>query len=286
MKREKSKGRVREEATQGHVAQDCSFKSQQLAFLSAQSKTPSRVPGRTRVDKIISTAISLLNEHTPQDVSIAMIATRAGMTRTSIYAHFKNVSEIFDQISIRFVEQTGQYVEQYVRGRNPKTLTDLVMFTIDGIYTHFNRPSIEEGLINLAAVVPFDARKAVKDFGKISALMYHSLWKVEWPMEPLSERDPFFILVLLQDTLFSTSIQYHGRITEEFTELTKQVALDFITGVESRMNLQKAQKPDANIEARIRAATSLLATASDPRLLVIATEQLEALARVVDQKLR
>ena len=86
--------------------------------------------------------------------------------------------------------------------------------------------------------------------------------------------------------MFSTSIQYHGRITEEFTELTKQVALDFITGVERRMNLQKAQEPDASIEARMRAATSLLATASDPRLLVIATEQLEALARVVNQKLR
>ena len=197
MKQKKSKDKAHEEATQGNVAQDGSFKSQQLAFLSAQSKTPTRVPGRARVDKIINTAISLLNEHTPQDVSIAMIASRAGIKRTSIYAHFKSVSEIIDQISIRFVEQTGQYVEQYVRERNPKTLTDLVTFTIDGIYLHFNRPSIEEGSINLAAVVPFDARKAVKDFGKISALMYHSIWKVEWPMEPLSERDPFFILVLL-----------------------------------------------------------------------------------------
>ncbi|RJG03196.1 TetR family transcriptional regulator [Noviherbaspirillum sedimenti] len=260
-----------------------SFKSKQSAMLSDQAKMPPRAPGRTRVEKIIGTTIELMGERNPDDISIAMIAARAGMTRTSVYAHFKNMSEIFEQISIRFVEKTGLFLEKYVRDRNPRTLSELLTITIDGVCEFFNQSHSGEPL-DLAAHVPFDARKAVKDYDKVSALMYRSFGLADWPIQPLSEDDPFCILVLLQEALFSTSMQRHGIITKEYAELTKNVALDFMAGVNKRFQNLNDPKEIGDLNARIATAVSQLTTSSDLQLLKVTAEQLEALSRLADKK--
>jgi len=258
-----------------------SFQTRQAAMLAKRTKTPARALGRARVESIIGTAIELMREHNPGDITISMIAAKAGMTRTLVYAHFKNMDDILEQISIRFLEQTGLYVEEYIRKRNPKTLPELLTLTIDATYKRFSRPRTA----NLAAVashVPYDARVVVKDFEQAAALLYHSFWKPDWPVEPLSEHDPFCILVRLQEAIFSASIRKHDCITKDYAELAKHVALDFMAGVERRFLMQQIHAGTAHINTRLSAAVNKLSTASDPRLLTIAVEQLESLATIID----
>ena len=254
-----------------------SFKTKQTAMLGKSGGKPSRPLGRARIEKIIEATIELLREHNPKDITITLVASQANIKRTSIYPHFKNVAEILEHISKCFVEQSGLYIEQYVRDHKPQTLSELLTVAIDGVYHHFNQ-SAEESLTSFAYHIPFEALAAVKDRDKISAMLYRSFWTPDWPVEPLSPKDPFCILQRLQEAVFTASIQAHGRITEGFSDLTKAVALDFMAGVERRFRLKQLQGSEADINTRLAAAIGRLSTASDPTFFNIAVLQIEILA--------
>ena len=258
--------------------QAVTFATLQAELLAAQSKVGQRAPGRVRVDRIIETGIKLLKDHGRADITIAMIASAGGMTRTSVYAHFTSVDEIFEQISIRFIQQTGIFVERYVREKNPRSLEEVVVLTIDAIQEYFNRPDPQTPGA-LAAHVPFEARLLVNDFDRISALTYHSLWSVDWPIEPLSEDDPFRLLIVLQSALFETSIQRHGIITDAFVCDAKCMALDFIRRAERRFG-KAASSSEPNAVDRITEAASKLLMSGDVRFLDVAAGHLEDLAKL------
>lgn len=278
-------GRGRPRKTRTRATDDIqgvSFHELQAELLAPQAKIAQRAPGRARVDRIIETAIELLAEHSRADISIAMIASEAGMTRTSVYAHFNNIGEVFEQIAVRFIQQVGVFVERYVRERNPTSLSDVVTLTIDAIQHHFNRPD-PDAPGALAAHVPFDARHLIKEFDRVSALTYHSLWKTNWPIEPLSDDDPFRMLVTLQSAIFDLSIQRHGKITDELAQEAKLVALDYIQRTDRRFNGPSADSGLIGTE-QVAAVLSQLAQARNPRLLTVAVAQLEALASLAKDR--
>ena len=237
--------------------------------------------GRARVDKIVFATIELLREHGPQDITIAMIATRANIIRSSIYAHFKNVNEVFEEISGRFVEQSSRRSIEYVLSRNPKTLSEVITLVVDSICSQFNRSGHEDSIEN-DIYVPIDVVNVIKDLDKQSAQMYRSLVVVNWPIEPLSEFDPFRILTILQLSLFSTSMQRHGYITPEFAEQAKRVALDFIEGTERRFRDARAAGDAPLVESRVSRAIAALTSSTDPRLVEIGVRQLETLATLAE----
>lgn len=256
------------------------FSTMQAKILASQTKSGTRAPGRARVEKIIKATIELLRVHQPEDITMAMLARQADITRTSIYAHFDSIEAIFEQISVRFTQETGVFVEAFVRQRDPKNLTDILTITIDGICAYFNNPDLVAS-DGFARHVPFDTYIVVKDFDKVSALLYHTLWDCNWPIEPLSEFDPFRLLVLLQSAFFSTSIKRYGYITESFAQQTKQMACDFILGADARFKATTRHEADTRRNDRLKVAVDAIASAKDPRLIEIATQQLETLARVM-----
>lgn len=135
------------------------------------------------------------------------------ITRTPIYWHFNSVDEIYRQIAIRFVQQTGVDVERYVRRRKPTSLEELVTLMIKAIQNYFNQPNpAKPGA--LARHIPFESRHLVQDFDKVAALPYHTLWHAGWAVEPLSEEYPFRTLVITQSAIFKASIQRNGKITD------------------------------------------------------------------------
>ncbi len=249
----------------------------QNELLSEREKLGQRAPGRARVDRIIEATIELLKEHAPTDISIAMIADHGGITRTSIYSHFASVDEILGQIAIRFVQQTGVDVESYVRRRKPASLEQLVTLMIKGIQNYFNQPNpAKPGA--LARHIPFESHHLVKDFDKVAALPYHTLWHTGWAVEPLSEEDPFRTLVIIQSAIFEASTQRHGKITDFAVKQATEAALDFIARAEARYgSASEAPKP----ESRILAAARTLAAHKDPTLIEMATAQIELLASTV-----
>lgn len=209
------------------------FPEMQAKLMAPQAKLGVRAPGRARVEKIIGATIDLLREHHPSDINMAMLARHAEISRTSIYAHFASIEDIFEQISLRFTGQTGLFVESYVRGKRPANLKEVLIFTIDAICAFFNSKG-GDGDNGDIRHIPFDMHVVIEDFDKVAALTYHTLWKVDWPVEPLSEFDPFRILVMLQSTLFSASINRYGHITPEFSDQAKRVACDYILGMDAR----------------------------------------------------
>ena len=254
-----------------------SLRVRQNELLSEREKLGQRAPGRARVDRIIEATIELLKEHKPADISIAMIADHGEITRTSIYSHFNSVDEILGQIAIRFVQQTGVEVESYVRKRKPASLEQLVTLMIKGIQTYFNQPNpAKPGA--LARHIPFESRHLVEDFDKVAALPYHTLWHTGWPVEPLSEEDPFRTLVVIQSAIFEASIQRHGKITDFAARQATEVALDFLARAEARYG---AAPTNLKPEDRILAATRMLAAHADPAVIEMAAAQIELLASTV-----
>lgn len=249
------------------------FEALQNELLAEESKQGQRAPGRARVDRIIEATIELLKEHNPADISIAMIADHGNITRTSIYSHFASVDEILGQIAIRFIQQTGVHVERYVRRRKPVSLEQLVTLMIKGIQDYFNQPNPNTPGA-LARHIPFESRHLVRDFDKVAALPYHTLWHTGWAVEPLSEEDPFRTLVLIQSAIFDISIQRHGQITDFFVQQATETALDFVRRAEARYG---------DPEARMIAAAKRLATHEDPVLMDLASSQIELLLASASQ---
>ncbi|MNF55144.1 Bacterial regulatory protein, tetR family [compost metagenome] len=250
------------------------FEVLQSELLAAKERHGQRAPGRVRVDRIIEATIELLNEHKPADISIAMIADHAAITRTSIYSHFNSVDEVLEQIAIRFVQQTGVEVERYVSRRKPASLEELVVLMIAGIQKYFNQPNPEKPGA-LARRVPFESRHLIREFDKVAALPYHTLWQTGWDVEPLSEEDPFRTLVIIQSAIFETSIQRHGKITDSAVKQATEAALDFIARAEARYG---GGTVSATPEDRILVATKKLATHESPALMELAASQIELLA--------
>jgi AcrR family transcriptional regulator len=256
------------------------FESLQSKLLAEQSKSGQRAPGRARIDRIIGTTIELLREHKPDDITIALIATRSEMTRTSVYAHFSSVQEILEQVSIRFVKQTGLFVERYVREHHPRSLADVATLIIRGIQEYFNQPHLHTPGA-LARHVPFQVRQIIRDFDKVAALPYHTLWHIGWPVDPLSEDDPFRVLVVLQSALFETSLERHGIITDHFAEEAINVAIDFLRRTEARFG-GTPQEPSA--VDRITRAAKRLAGSGNGALLEAAAGQIEMLVEATKKK--
>ena len=254
----------------------------QSELLSEREKLGQRAPGRARVDRIIEATIELLKAHKPADISIAMIADHGGITRTSIYSHFASVDEILGQIAIRFVQQTGVEVEGYVRRRKPESLEQLVTLMIKGIQDYFNQPNpAKPGA--LARHIPFESRHLVRDFDKVAALPYHTLWHTGWAIEPLSEEDPFRTLVIIQSAIFEASIQQQGKITDLAVKQATEVALDFLARAEARYGAapEETTTAEPTPEDRIMAAARTLAAHDDPALIEMAIAQIELLASTV-----
>lgn len=264
---------IRAPGRQGALTSD-EFEALQNQLLVEKSKTGQRAPGRARVDRIIEVTIELLKDHKPTDISIAMIADRGKITRTSVYSHFASVEEVLEQISMRFIQQTGLHVERYIRQRRPATLEQVVVLMIKGIQDYFNqpRPAKRDAL---AHHVPFETRHVIRDFDKVAALPYHTLWSIDWPIKPLSDDDPFRTLVIIQSALFETSIRRHGIITDSFVEQVTEIATDFVRRAEKKFG-RRASSEDFGY--RIAKAVNKLAAHSDPDFLGFATRQIELLA--------
>lgn len=258
-----------------------SFETMQEDLLAKSTRNGQRAPGRARIDSIIAACIELLREHRPADISIAMVAEKADIKRTSVYSHFSKVEEIYEQISVRFVRQTGVFVEDYVRRHNPRTLEELVVLMIRGIQAYFNEP--DGGSPGaLAQHIPFEMRHVIEDFDKVAALPYHTLWHSGWDIEPLSDSDPFRTLVVLQSALFDMSISRHGQITDECVKMAIGVALDFIRRVDAQLSKSAGREAAGAIERIDRAAGRLLAK-GEMALLEASAIQIEALVDAGDR---
>jgi len=258
-----------------------SFETLQEDLLARTARKGQRAPGRARIDNIITACIELLREHRPADISIAMVAEKAGIKRTSVYSHFSKVEEIYEQISVRFVRQTGVFVEDYVRRNNPRTLEELIVLVIRGIQAYFNEPDADSP-DSLAQHIPFEMRHVIEDFDKVAALPYHTLWHNEWDIEPLSDADPFRTLVVLQSALFDMSISRYGQITDECVEKAIGVALDFIRRVDAQLSPSSGRKASGAVDRIERAAGRLLAK-GEMALLEASALQIEALLDAADR---
>lgn len=243
------------------------------SLLAAHTIRGQRAPGKARIDEIIAAGIELAKLHRTSDISIAMIAKEANITRTSVYAHFTSVTEIFENIALRFVEQTGNFVLRYVRDREPSSLRDVAVLIIRAVQAYFNVD--ENSSLANAQHVPFEARNLVKNYDKIAALSYYMLWEIDWVVDPLSEQDPFRKLVMLQSALFEHSINLHGCITDDYAEETIAMALSFIERAEARFSKSELVTTDA--ASNLRQAVERLIATGDDALLTVTVRQLEAL---------
>lgn len=201
-------------------------KSGLSSFTRGRGEGTRRNSGR-RVENIIDAALDLLAEHAREDINISMIADRAGINRTSIYVHFRDAESIFLEVSRRFLMQTDDYVQEYLRGKGPNSVKEAVSYMIDAICSYFNNVGQSEGQ-DVARHLPFVAVQLLDDFGRDAARTYRSVCNPVWAIEPLSEMDPFRVMALVQSSLFHSSIKAHGIITEEYARVAKSVSLSIV----------------------------------------------------------
>lgn len=97
--------------------------------------------GLHRRESIILTAIDVINELGLQSLSLREVANREGISKASIFAHFKSKNELILAVLDHFTQYDGA-MEQAIKSKKLESL-DAIIYLVETYYTYFeNYPAI------------------------------------------------------------------------------------------------------------------------------------------------
>ena len=198
----------------------------------AARKTPQRRASMRKLDQILVAATQLLDDYTVSEISIAMLADRSGISRTTIYDFFPSVLAVYEQVAQQHVAESYDFMLSYLKQTNPRELFAVVDTLVDAAVEYFNGNSAaRKTLLGTGAL---EMHLIVDDFEGLCAQLYHRAYVADWPILRPGPRDPFRNLATIQSALYTNSVQRHGIITDYMAEQVKAAGRGYLREILDR----------------------------------------------------
>jgi len=198
---------------------------------AATRRQPLRMASRDKYERIVEAAARLLDDYKVADISINQIAVAADISRTTIYNFFSCTDEIYAVVAKKYMAEAADALRQGIEKLAPKDPYSLIDAMMDCATDYYNR--VASARKTLLSTGLFELALIEKDHDIISAKLYRSFHRDDWPawpVEPLSEQDPYRTVELIQLAILTASVQRHEKITPFATEQAKLAGKHYLEG--------------------------------------------------------
>jgi hypothetical protein len=130
------------------------------------------------------------------------------------------------------VTRSWNWIRAETARRKPSDIRTLIEANVAAAVLYFNANSAARKTLFGASA--FELHVVESNFDVMSAQMFRELIKApDWPVEPLSEEDPFRTVGLVMSVIFAASVRRSDRITPEMAEQAKLAALGYLSAREA-----------------------------------------------------
>ncbi len=182
----------------------------------------------TRRELLLDTAVELLGEYSPDEISLSDISKRAGVATGSAYHHFANANAIYAALAKRFALEIDAALAEPYKGdeaRNWQNIVECIVARATRLYNQ--RPDYRELILGgkAPAEIKLSDRENDLEIGQITmdAISQHFVI----PEFPRRE-EIFFISVEIADLVFSLSQMRHGEITPTMCEEAQTAMVSYL----------------------------------------------------------
>ncbi len=154
--------------------------------MAPQPRTSSRRSAAARRDQLLDVTSRLLSERGFHGISIEAVATAAGVTRATVYLHFKDLQELLETVIERETSRAlAQFSETALTNLDEGDPRELMLNALDA---YLNAVKSQPTTWRLILMPPEGAPQALRD--KIAAGRDAALERLSAAVQPLVDRNP------------------------------------------------------------------------------------------------
>ena len=194
---------------------------QERVSINSSARLPQRTRGRARFTQLLDTTETLLAEKPDAEVTLAMIAERAGVPLPSVYHFFPNRNAAFVMLAERYHRQIADQVTAPIVPR-PQSWQEVVTYRQRRGSAYLNANPAAQRLF-LGAGVSVEVRNTDLNGNASLARFYADLFCRYFEIgQSAALEDMMANSIALMDGIWALSYSRHGRITDAFlTESTR-----------------------------------------------------------------
>lgn len=171
---------------------------------------------------LVDATIELLQDHSPQEISLKQIAKHAGIPEGSTYHFYANKYDLFTDVVRQLIQQFEIAFRQPIN-RPVKGWQDITDSFIDRAVEIYNQSSPTRELL-IGSKIPPEIKQADSELAGLLAGTMVECLSSEFEVPRTNNLDRIMgIAIELVDTILSRSVREHGIINEFYTEEAKRV---------------------------------------------------------------
>jgi AcrR family transcriptional regulator len=201
-----------------------------------------QVRGMERRERLMTAATTLLGEYPIEDITLALVAKRAGIPIGSTYHFYPKINELLATMAGRWHAELQEVLSRPYTGDAAVSWQAIVETSIKRAATLYNHRPDGRQLILSDKSAP-DIKHADRSYDQAIGQLMVDLIRQHFELPDFPGRtDIFFYSVEIADLFFMLSNMRHGTITEEFCSEAQRAVVSYLR------NYLPLHLPAANIE--------------------------------------
>ncbi|HYW04635.1 MAG TPA: TetR/AcrR family transcriptional regulator [Gammaproteobacteria bacterium] len=193
----------------------------------SRARTPAQARSRERVELILDAAAALVERMPIEQITMARIAARAGVSRSSIYQFFPSVFAIYNDLGRRFLDELLQALREDRGAREAPTWREVNACLIRRAVEFYNDRPVARALL-LGSGSAQELRVIDKDYDRRFAEAAREILGEKWRVSPIAGHDPLQVAVVLNTSVFSIGVFEEGCISDFYREQAYRASTGYL----------------------------------------------------------
>nr|WP_314527342.1 TetR/AcrR family transcriptional regulator [uncultured Pseudomonas sp.] len=190
--------------------------------------TATQARGMERRERLMAAATTLLGQFPIEDITLALVAKRAGIPIGSTYHFYPKINELFAAMASRWHAELQDLLSRPYTGDAAVTWQSIVETSIKRATAFYNERPDGRQLILSDKSSP-DIKHADRSYDQAIGQLMIDLIRQSFELPDFPGRtDVFFYSVEIADLFFMLSNIRHGTITEEFCTEAQRAVVSYL----------------------------------------------------------
>lgn len=196
----------------------------------SEPRAPVQARSRERVDLILDVAADLMKSHAVNDITMALISQRSGISRPSIYQFFPTVFAIYNKLGLTLLNALLEKMSAHEPARNAPTWREANSHMIDCAVEFYNDNPVARTLL-LGGGSAQELRIIDKHYDRRFAAGVRRIFADKWSFGPQPQGDPMQIAVVISTSILSLGVFEDGLISDFYREQAKRASTGYLESV-------------------------------------------------------
>jgi len=193
----------------------------------APARAPSQHRSRERFERVLDAADAIIAEHPMDRITVAGIAERAGVTRSSVYLFFPTVYAIYNELGRRYLDELIERLRRDDLARQAPSWQSVTARLVDRTVAYYNARPVARMLVLGSGSTP-ELRVIDRSFDQRFAAAAREIFGDKWPLGRENEQDPVQVAVVLTTAVFAAGVFQDGEISDFYRLEAQRAAIAYL----------------------------------------------------------